>query len=46
VLRAQNTGVPLASAQTPASRIIVAMARTACGKTPQVGKKKVLGIFG
>jgi pilus assembly protein CpaE len=46
VLRAQNSGVPLASAQTPASRIIVAMARTACGKTPQVGKKKVLGIFG
>ena len=46
VRRAQNTGVPLMSEDTPVTRVLQEMARTACGKPAAPAKKKRFGLFG
>jgi pilus assembly protein CpaE len=44
--RTQNTATPLSLEDSPISRVIRQMARTASGLPPTVGKKKRFGIFG
>ena len=44
-LRAQNTATPLAMLDSPISRVIKQMARTACGLPPVPEKKKVFSFF-
>jgi pilus assembly protein CpaE len=46
VQRAQNTATPLAMEDSPISRVIRQMARTACGLPANPEKKKRLGLFG
>ena len=42
----QSTGIPLISQASPAARVILSMAQSACGKTPvPEKKKKILGLF-
>ena len=43
--RTQNTATPLSLEDSPISRVIQDMARTACGLTPNTEKKKRFGIF-
>jgi pilus assembly protein CpaE len=46
VRQSQNTASPLAAGDSPISRVIQQMARTACGLGPVEEKKKKFGIFG
>ena len=46
VRQAQNTGTPLALEDSPISRVIRQMARTACGLPPNADKKKRFSLFG
>jgi pilus assembly protein CpaE len=46
VRRAQDTATPLAQADSPISRVIRQMARTACNLSPTSDKKKRFGLFG
>jgi pilus assembly protein CpaE len=46
VRQSQNTASPLAAGDSPISRVIQLMARTACGLGPVEEKKKKFGIFG
>ncbi len=46
VREAQNTATPLASNDSPISRVIRQMARTACGLPTETDKKKRFGLFG
>jgi pilus assembly protein CpaE len=46
VRRAQNTATPLAQADSPISRVIRQMARTACNLSPTPDKKKRFSLFG
>ena len=46
VQRAQNTATPLAMEDSPISRVIRQMARTACGLPANPEKKKRFGLFG
>ena len=46
VRRAQDTATPLALADSPISRVIRQMARTACNLSPTLDKKKRFGLFG
>ena len=46
VRRAQDTATPLAQADSPISRVIRQMARTACNLSPTPNKKKRFGLFG
>jgi pilus assembly protein CpaE len=43
--RTQNTATPLSLEDSPISRVIRQMARTACGIAPMTEKKKRFGIF-
>ncbi len=43
--RTQNTATPLSLEDSPISRVIRQMARTACGLPPNVEKKKKFGLF-
>lgn len=43
---AQNTATPLALKDSPISRVICQMARTACGLPTNTDKKKRFGLFG
>jgi pilus assembly protein CpaE len=43
--RAQNTGKPLAFADSPVMRSLHQMARVACGKPADAGSKKKFGLF-
>jgi pilus assembly protein CpaE len=43
--RAQNTGKPLAFADSPVVRSLHQMARVACGKPAEMGSKKKFGLF-
>jgi pilus assembly protein CpaE len=43
--RAQNTGKPLALADSPVMRLLHQMARVACGKPVEAGAKKKFGLF-
>jgi pilus assembly protein CpaE len=43
--RTQNTATPLSLEDSPISRVIRQMARTACGLPPNTEKKKRFGIF-
>ena len=43
---AQNTATPLALEDSPISRVIRQMARTACGLSPTPDKKKRFSLFG
>ena len=43
--RTQNTATPLSLEDSPISRVIRQMARTACGLPPTTEKKKRFGIF-
>ena len=45
VHRSQNTGIPLASENSPVSRVLLQMARAACGKVEETPKRR-FGIFG
>jgi pilus assembly protein CpaE len=44
--RAQNTAHPLVMEDSPISRTIRQMARTACGLPADTGKKKIFSLFG
>lgn len=44
--RAQNTGTPMISEKTPVTKVLVQMAKTACGAEGTHGKKKRFGLFG
>jgi pilus assembly protein CpaE len=46
VRRAQDTATPLALADSPISRVIRQMARTACNSSPTTDKKKRFSLFG
>ena len=46
VLKAQNTATPLALEESPISRVIRSMARTACGLPAVEDKKKKFSLFG
>ncbi len=46
VRRAQNSGTPLATEDTPISRALVEMAQAASGKVVPAVKKKKFGLFG
>jgi pilus assembly protein CpaE len=46
VRRAQDTATPLALAESPISRVIRQMARTACNLSPTTDKKKRFSLFG
>jgi pilus assembly protein CpaE len=46
VRKAQNTATPLATEDSPISRVIRQMARTACGLPATSDKKKKFGLFG
>ena len=46
VRRAQNTGVPVVMGDTPLSRVLFEMARSACGKRAAPERKKKFGLFG
>jgi pilus assembly protein CpaE len=46
VRRAQDTATPLAQADSPISRVIRQMARTACNLSPTSDRKKRFGLFG
>lgn len=43
---AQNTATPLALKDSPISRVILQMSRTACGLPPNAEKKKRFSLFG
>jgi pilus assembly protein CpaE len=43
--RTQNTATPLAQNESPISRVILQMARAACGRTAPAEKKKRFGLF-
>ena len=45
VRQAQNTATPLAQDDSPISRVIRQMARTACGLSIHTDKKKRFGLF-
>jgi Flp pilus assembly CpaE family ATPase len=45
VRRAQNTGKPLAFADSPVMRSLHQVARAACGKPAEAGSKKKFGLF-
>ena len=45
VHRSQNTGSPLASENSPISRVLLQMAKNACGKTEETPKRR-FSIFG
>jgi pilus assembly protein CpaE len=44
--RAQDTAIPLAQEDSPVSRMIRQMARSACGLSPNSDKKKRFSLFG
>ena len=46
VQRSHNTAAPLASRESPVSRVLAQMARAASGKPPETGTKKMRGLFG
>lgn len=46
VRRSQNTGLPLASGDSPVARSLLVMARAACGKPVVEGKRSRLGFLG
>jgi Flp pilus assembly CpaE family ATPase len=46
VRRAQDTATPLALADSPISRVVRQMARTACNLSPTPDKKKRFSLFG
>jgi pilus assembly protein CpaE len=46
VRRAQNSGSPITAENGTVSRVIMQMARAACGKTANPEKKKRFGLFG
>jgi pilus assembly protein CpaE len=46
VRRAQNSGSPITAENGAVSRVIMQMARAACGKTANPEKKKRFGLFG
>lgn len=46
VRRAQDTATPLALADSPISRVVRQMARTACNSSPSKDKKKRFSLFG
>ncbi len=46
VRRSLDAGVPLASGKSPVAQALLQMAREACGKSLEDGKKKKFGLFG
>jgi pilus assembly protein CpaE len=44
--RAQDTAIPLVQEDSPVSRVIRQMARSACGLSPNADKKKRFSLFG
>jgi pilus assembly protein CpaE len=46
VRRSLDAGVPLVSGNSPVSSAVLQMARAACGKQMESGKKKKFGLFG
>jgi pilus assembly protein CpaE len=46
VRRACNTATPLISEKSPVSQVLQQMARAACGKLPDGGRKKKFSLFG
>jgi len=46
VRRASNTGVPVVSEKSQVTQVLHEMARAACGKVPEVKKKRGLSLFG
>jgi pilus assembly protein CpaE len=46
VRRASNIGTPLIEDKSPIGNVLHQMARSACGKQPEQGRKKGFGLFG